>query len=51
MDPAAYVLQRFSKAERAEVDLVVEEAADVVETWFTDRARAQEMAAHRGRDA
>ena len=44
-------MKRFSKAERAEGDLGVEEAADVVETWFTERARAQEMAAHRGRDA
>ena len=51
MDPAAFVLQRFSKAERSEMDVVVEEAADVVETWPVDRAKAQEMAAHRGRDA
>lgn len=51
MDPAAYVLQRFSRQERDEIDVVVEDAAAVVETWPLDRARAQEMAAHRGRDA
>lgn len=50
MDPADYVLQRFAKKEREEVDVMVEDAADVVETWLTDRARAQEMAAHRGRN-
>lgn len=51
MDPAAFVLQRFSKAEREEVDIAIEDAADVVEMWATDRARAQETAALRGRDA
>ena len=49
MDPADYVLRRFSKSERDEVDLMVEDAADVVEAWLDDRARAQEMAALRGR--
>lgn len=49
MDPAAFVLQRFSKAERLEVDSAVEDAADVIEAWATDRARAQEMAALRDR--
>jgi hypothetical protein len=29
---------------------MIEDAADVVELWPTDPARAQEMAAHRGRD-
>ena len=51
MDPSAYVLQRFPKAEREEMDVVVEDAADVVEAWVVDRARAQEMAALRGRGA
>lgn len=46
-DPADYVLSRFSKAQRAEVDLQVEDAADVVEQWLSDPQRAQEMAAHR----
>ncbi len=50
MDPADYVLRRFSKNERDEVDLMVEDAADVVEAWLGDRARAQEMAALRRRD-
>jgi peptidyl-tRNA hydrolase, PTH1 family len=46
-DPAKYVLERFSKDQRGEVDLQVEDAADVVEKWLTDPQRAQEMAAHR----
>jgi peptidyl-tRNA hydrolase, PTH1 family len=49
-DPADYVLHRFSKSERPDVDVVVEDAADVVERWLDDRARAQEQAALRGRD-
>ncbi len=49
-DPADYVLSRFSKKERDEVDLVVEDAAEVVERWADDRARAQELAALRDRD-
>lgn len=47
MDPAAYVLERFSKSERPDVDLLVEDAADVVERWVEDPRRAQELAAHR----
>ena len=50
MDPADYVLRRFGKAERLEVDVLVEDAADVIGEWLADRARAQEMAALRGRD-
>lgn len=50
-DPADYVLRPFSKAERPEVDLMIEDAADVVERWLGDRERAQEQAALRGRDA
>jgi peptidyl-tRNA hydrolase, PTH1 family len=46
-DPAKYVLERFSKDQRGEVDHQVEDAADVVEKWLTDPQRAQEMAAHR----
>jgi PTH1 family peptidyl-tRNA hydrolase len=46
-DPAQYVLERFSKAQREEVDLQVEDAADVVEQWLADPRRAQETAAHR----
>jgi PTH1 family peptidyl-tRNA hydrolase len=36
MDPAAYVLRRFAAAERAEVDVVVVEAADAVGELITD---------------
>jgi PTH1 family peptidyl-tRNA hydrolase len=50
MDPADYVLRPFTKAERGEVELMIEDAADVVELWPTDPARAQEMAALRGRE-
>ena len=46
-DPADYVLRSFSRSERSEVDLIVEDAADVVERWADDRARAQELAARR----
>jgi PTH1 family peptidyl-tRNA hydrolase len=49
-DPAAYVLHPFAKSERPEVDLMVEDAADVVQGWLSNRERAQEMAALRGRD-
>lgn len=49
-DPADFVLRNFTKKERPEVDLMVEDAADVVERWGDDRERAQEMAALRGRD-
>lgn len=48
-DPAAYVLERFSKSQREEVDLQVVDAADVIERWLTDLQKAQEMAAHRGK--
>jgi hypothetical protein len=41
------VLRPFSKSERPEVDLIVEDAADVVTRWLEDRERAQEMAARR----
>ncbi|MGH8928832.1 MAG: aminoacyl-tRNA hydrolase [Acidimicrobiia bacterium] len=46
-DPAEFVLRRFTKAEREEVELMVVDAADVVERWLEDPARAQEQAAHR----
>lgn len=51
MDPADYVLRAFTKKERPEVDVMVQDAADVVELWPKDRERAQEKAARRGRDA
>lgn len=48
-DPADFVLRSFSRKERPEVDLMVRDAADVVERWIADPERAQELAAHRGR--
>lgn len=50
MDPADYVLRKFSKAERSEVDLLVEDAADVVERWLDEPLKAQEFAALRRPD-
>jgi len=47
MDPADFVLHRFDKAERDETDLVVRDAADVVERFVTDPESAVEMAAVR----
>jgi PTH1 family peptidyl-tRNA hydrolase len=47
MDPAAFVLARFTPEERDEVDLLVADAADVVERWLDDPERARELAAHR----
>jgi PTH1 family peptidyl-tRNA hydrolase len=49
-DPADYVLSRFTRRERPGADVMVQDAADVVETWLEDRTRAQEVAALRGRD-
>lgn len=49
-DPASYVLRPFAKSERPEVDLMVQDAVDVVERWLEDRERAQEQAALRDRD-
>jgi PTH1 family peptidyl-tRNA hydrolase len=50
-DAADFVLRQFTKAERDQVEVIFEEAADVVEQWLTDPVRAQEMAALRGRDS
>ncbi len=47
MDPAAFVLARFRPEEREEVDLLVEDAADVVERWIADPDGAVELAARR----
>lgn len=46
-DPATYVLKPFSKAERPEVDLLVDDAADVVEVWLSDQDRAVRLAGER----
>lgn len=47
MDPADFVLRRFSRAERAEVDLMVADAAAVVEDWVTDVEAATRRAGER----
>lgn len=47
MDPAAYVLRPFAKAEREEVAFLVEDAVDVIEKWLEDREAAVELAARR----
>lgn len=46
-DPAAFVLKKFSKVERPEVDLLVEDAADVVELWLRDPEAAVQKAGER----
>lgn len=51
MDPAAYVLQPFSKTERSEIDLLVEDAADVVERFLTDQPGAIQLAGERRPDS
>lgn len=47
IDPAVYVLNRFSTSEREEMDMVVGDAADIAQLWITDpegaRQRAGEM--------
>lgn len=53
MDPAAYVLKRFSAKERPEIDVAVQIAADVVEVFLAEggeaaRQRAGEMSAGAG---
>jgi peptidyl-tRNA hydrolase, PTH1 family len=50
IDPADYVLRAFSSRERDDVDIMGEVAADVVELWPSDPARAQEKAALYGVD-
>jgi PTH1 family peptidyl-tRNA hydrolase len=47
MDPAAFVLRPFGRAEREEVDFLVQDAADVVELWITDPEEAMQRAARR----
>lgn len=47
MDPAAFVLRRFAKEERDEVDLLVADAAGVVETWVSEPEAAVRKAGER----
>ncbi|HKX74575.1 MAG TPA: aminoacyl-tRNA hydrolase [Acidimicrobiia bacterium] len=44
-----HVLGRFTPREKEEAAGLAADAAAVAELWLTDRARAQENAAHRGR--
>jgi PTH1 family peptidyl-tRNA hydrolase len=47
MDPADFVLRRFAKAERAEVDIMVGDAVDVVLAWVVDVDAATRRAGER----
>src|SRR5690606_26741560 len=47
MDPAEFVLRRFAKAERSEVDLMVADAAEVVDAWVGDQEAATRRAGER----
>lgn len=49
-DPADFVLRPFTKSERPEVDVVTQDAGDVVQRWLEDPARSQELAAQRSKD-
>jgi PTH1 family peptidyl-tRNA hydrolase len=48
MDPAAYVLRDFSAAERRELPLIFERAADAVEMLMSDGLAAAQNAFHAG---
>ena len=50
IDPAAFVLRPFARAEREEVDFLVQDAADVIEQWITDPDEAVQKAARRRPD-
>ena len=43
MDPADYVLRRFTKKEQPDVDLFIQQAADVVESFITDGGEAAQQ--------
>jgi PTH1 family peptidyl-tRNA hydrolase len=44
MDPADFVLRRFTKREVPEIDLTIQRAADVVELFVTDGPEAAQQA-------
>ncbi|HSG78887.1 MAG TPA: hypothetical protein VLD62_04840, partial [Acidimicrobiia bacterium] len=44
-DPADFVLRRFSKKERPDVDLMVVEAADVIRSFAVEGGEAARQAA------
>ena len=50
MDPADFVLRPFTKTERPDAEVIIEDSADIVELWLTDRTKAQEGASLRGKD-
>ena len=50
MNPADFVLRSFTKLERPEVDLMIDDGADVIELWPADRAGAQQVASLRAKD-
>jgi peptidyl-tRNA hydrolase, PTH1 family len=43
MDPADYVLRRFTAREQPEIDLAIEQAADVVERFVVDGGQAAQQ--------
>lgn len=47
MDPADFVLRAFSRKEADEIELLVQDAADVVEEWLADPRAATRMASER----
>lgn len=47
MDPATYVLRRFTAAEREEVDFLIQDAADVIERLLVDEDAAIQLAGNR----
>jgi PTH1 family peptidyl-tRNA hydrolase len=47
MDPAEFVLRRFTSAERAEIDLLVVDAAEAALAWVGDLEKATQMAGQR----
>jgi PTH1 family peptidyl-tRNA hydrolase len=47
LDPAAYVLRRFAKAERIEMDVVVEDGTEVALKWLDDAVAARDLAGSR----
>lgn len=48
MDPARFVLTRFNSNERAEIDVMIEHATDVVERYVDEPDRAIQMAGEWG---
>ncbi len=47
MDPAEFVLRRFTSAERAEIELLVADAAEAAIAWVSDVEKATQLAGQR----